>query len=125
VQLHDSFQDLLQGDLLVNMYMQQAKSLFNELAAVGRPMSLEDFNLYVFCGLRDEFKDLVMNLITKAEPLSYANLHSHSFTHEFLHKNSLQSMDATPSLLSSSMLSQPPLLSTPQPSTILLCLITT
>jgi hypothetical protein len=46
--------------------MQQAKSLFDELAAAGRPMSLEDFNLYVFRGLRGEFKDLVTSLITKA-----------------------------------------------------------
>jgi hypothetical protein len=45
--------------------MQQAKSLFDELAAAGRPMCLEDFNLYVFCGLHGEFKDLVMSLITK------------------------------------------------------------
>jgi hypothetical protein len=95
--------------------MQQAKSLFDELAAAGRPMSLEDFNLYVFRGLRGEFKDLVTSLITKAEPLSYTDLHSHLLTHEFLHKNSFHSMVAAPSLLSSSSLpQQPPLLPTPQ-----------
>jgi hypothetical protein len=91
--------------------MQQAKLLFDELAATSRPMSLEDFNLYVFRGLRGEFKDLVMSLITKAEPLSYADLHSHLLTHEFLHKNSFHSMVAAPSLLSSSSLPQQP---TPQ-----------
>ena len=104
MQLHGSFQDLRQGDSSVSLYMQQAKSLFDELVAAGRPMSLEDFNLYVFCGLRGEFKDLVTSLITKAEPLSYANLHSHLLTHEFLHKNSFHSMAAAPSLLSSSSL---------------------
>jgi hypothetical protein len=67
--------------------MQEAKSLFDELAAASRPMSLEDFNLYVFSGLRGEFKDLVTSLITKAEPLLYVDLHNHLFTHEFLHKN--------------------------------------
>ena len=61
--------------------MQQAKSLFDELAVVGRPMSLEDFNLYVFCGLCDELKDLVTSLITKEEPLSYVDFHSHILTH--------------------------------------------
>jgi hypothetical protein len=66
MQLHGSFQDLRQGDSSVSLYMQQAKSLFDELAAAGRPMSLEDFNLYVFRGLRGEFKDLVTSLITKA-----------------------------------------------------------
>jgi hypothetical protein len=84
-----------QGDSSVSIYMQCAKSLFDELVAAGYPMSLEDFNLYMFCGLRGEFKDLVMSLITKAKPLSYADLHSHLLIHEFLHKKSLQSMDAT------------------------------
>jgi hypothetical protein len=115
MQLHGSFQDLRQGDSSVSIYMQQAKSLFDELAAAGRPMSLEDFNLYVFRGLRGEFKELVTSLITKAESLLYDDLHSHLLTHEFLHKNSFHSMTTAPSLLSSSSLSQqPPLLPTPQ-----------
>ena len=62
MQLHGSFQDLWQGDASVAMYMQQAKLLFDELAAVGRPISLEDFNLYAFRGLHGKFKDLVTNL---------------------------------------------------------------
>ena len=103
MQLHGFFQDLWQGDSSVSMYMQQTKSLFDELVAAGRPMSLEDFNLYVFYGLRGEFKHLVMSFITKAEPLLYADLHSHLLTHEFLYKNSFHSIDATPSLLSSSL----------------------
>ena len=117
MQLHGSFQDLRQGDASVSMYMQQAKSLFNELAAVGRPISLKDFNLYVFRGLHGEFKDLVTSLITKAELLSYVDLHNHLLTHEFLHKNSFHSMavgSSSSSLLSSSSLpQQPPLLPTP------------
>ena len=115
MQLHGSFQDLQLGDSSISIYMQQAKSLFDELAAASHPMSLEDFNLYVFCGLRGNFKDLVTSLITKTEPLSNANLHSHLLTHEFLHKNSFHSVVAAPSLLSSSSLQrQPPLLPTPQ-----------
>jgi hypothetical protein len=57
--------------------MQLAKSLFDELAAASRPLSLEDFNLYIFHGLRGDFKDLVTSLVTKVEPLSYADLYSH------------------------------------------------
>jgi hypothetical protein len=106
MQLHGSFQDLRQSDSSVSIYMQQAKSLFDELAAAGCPMSLEDFNLYVFRGLRGEFKDLVTSLITKIEPLSYADLHSHLLTHNVLHKNSFHSMAAAPYLLSSSFLPQ-------------------
>jgi len=66
MQLHSSLQDLRQGDELVTQFMQKAKALFDELAAAGRPVSLEDFNLYVFRGLRGEFKDLATSLITKA-----------------------------------------------------------
>jgi hypothetical protein len=90
--------------------MQHAMSLFDELAAAGRPLSLEDFNLYISRGLRGEFKDFVTSLVTKAESLSYADLHSHLLTHEFLHKSSLPSLAAnppllpTPSLLSSAYL---------------------
>jgi hypothetical protein len=125
MQLHGSFQNLRQGDSSVSIYMQQAKSLFDELTADGRPMSLEDFNLYVFRGLRGEFKDLVTSLITKAEPLSYADLHSHLLTHEFLHKNSFHSMDAAPSLLSSSLSHSHHYCQHHSPLLILLCLITT
>jgi hypothetical protein len=116
MQLHGSFEDLCQGDSSVSIYMQQAKSLFDELAIAGRPMSLEDFNLYMFHGLRGEFKDLVTSLLTKAKLLSYADLHNPLLTHEFLHKNSFHSMDVAPSLLSSYLPQQPPLLPTPQPS---------
>ena len=87
MQLHGSLQDLRQDDESVTQFMQKAKALFDELAAAGRPISLEDFNLYVFRGLRGEFKDLITSFITKAEPLSYADLHSHLLTHEFLHKS--------------------------------------
>jgi hypothetical protein len=109
MQLHGSLQDLRQGDESVTQFMQKAKALFDELAAAGRPVSLEDFNLYMFRGLRGEFKDLVTSLITKAEPLSYADLHSHLLTHEFLHK-SLAAIHApllpTPSIPSSALVAQ-------------------
>jgi len=92
IQLHGSLQDLRQGDKSVTQCMQKSKVLFNELAAGGRLVLLEDFNLYMFCGLQGEFKDLVTSLVTKAKPLLYANLHSHLLTHKFLHKTSLSSM---------------------------------
>lgn len=88
MQLHGSLQELRQGDESITLFMQKAKVLFDELTAAGRPISLADFNLYVFRGLRGEFKDLVTSLITKAEPIAYAELHSHLLTHEFLHRSS-------------------------------------
>jgi hypothetical protein len=92
MQLHGSLQDLRQGDKSVTQCMQKAKVLFDELATGGQPVSLKDFNLYMFRGLRGEFKDLVTSVVTKAKPLLYADLHSHLLTHKFLHKTSLSSM---------------------------------
>lgn len=89
MQLHGSLQDLRQGDDTVTLYLQRAKGLFDELAAAGRLISLTDFNLYVFRGLHGDFCDLVMSLSTKADPLSYSELHSHLSTHEFIHRNSI------------------------------------
>ena len=66
--------------------------LFYELATAGQLISLEDFNVYVFHGFQEEFKDLVTSFVTKAEPLLYANLYSYLLTLEFIHKTSLQSM---------------------------------
>jgi hypothetical protein len=108
MQLHGSLQDLRQGDDTVTLYLQCAKGLFDELAAASRPISLTDFNLYVFWGLHGEFRDLVTNLSTKVDPLSYSELHSHLSTHEFIHRSSL-----------SSSLPTAPLLPTPvQPSSV-------
>jgi hypothetical protein len=92
MQLHGSLQDLRQGDDLVTQFLQKAKALFDELAAADRPISLADFKLYVFRGLRGEFKDLVTSLVTSADPLPYADLLSHLLTHEFIHKSSHLSM---------------------------------
>jgi len=66
MQLHDSFQDLCQDDDSVTIYLQKAKSLFDELAAAKRSILLEDFNLYMFHRLHGEFKNLVTGLSTKS-----------------------------------------------------------
>ena len=72
--------------------------LFNELVVAGRPLSMKDFNLYIFRGLRGEFKDLVTILSTRAEPISYTDLHSHLLIDEFLHKAFLQPIVIAPFL---------------------------
>jgi len=88
MQLHGSLQDLRHGDESVTQFLQKAKALFDELAAASRPISLANFNLYVFRGLREEFKDLVTSLVTRVDPLPYVDLLSHLLTHEFIHKSS-------------------------------------
>jgi len=52
----------------------------------------------VFRGLHSDFKDLVTNLFTKADPISYTDLHSSLLTHEFLHKAALQPAVTAPLL---------------------------
>jgi len=47
MQLHGSFQELRQNDEFVSTYLHKAKSLFDDLAAAGRSISVEEFNLYV------------------------------------------------------------------------------
>jgi hypothetical protein len=102
MQLHGSLQDLRQGDESVTQFMQKAKASFD---VASRPVLLKDFNLYVFRGLQREFKNFVTSLVTKAEPLSYADLYRHLLTHEFLHKTS------PPSIRSAAIIA--PLLPTP------------
>jgi hypothetical protein len=65
MQLHGSLQDLQQDDDTVTLYLQRIKGLFDELVMIGRPISLTDFNLYVFWGLCGEFCDLVTSLSPK------------------------------------------------------------
>ena len=48
IQLHGVFQDLRQHDDFASTYLQKAKALFDELVAVGRPISMAEFNFYVF-----------------------------------------------------------------------------
>jgi len=99
MQLHGSLQDLQQGDDTVTLYLQCAKGLFDELVVADISISLTDFNLYVFRGLRDEFHDLITSLSTKVDPLSYSELHSHLSTHEFIHRSSVSSSLTTTPLL--------------------------
>ena len=72
--------------------MQKAKASFGELVDASRFILLKDFNVYMFHGLQIEFKDLVTILMTKAEPLSYADIYRHLLMHELLHKMSLPSI---------------------------------
>jgi hypothetical protein len=81
--------------MIPSLYLlKKNKALFVELVVASQPISLEDFNLYMFHGVRGEFKDLAISLVTKAEPFSYTNLYSHLLTHKFLQKTSLQSIGA-------------------------------
>ena len=88
MQLHGFFQDLHQGNDIVTIYLHKDKGLFDELATTNQSISLVDFNVYVFLGLRNKFHDSVTSLLTKVEHFLYSKFYNPFLTHEFLHKSS-------------------------------------
>ncbi|XP_049364060.1 uncharacterized protein LOC125828777 [Solanum verrucosum] len=90
--LHMQLQNLKQDDLTVTQYLQKAKLISDELVAAGRPLSLVDHNIYIFKGLHSEFKDLVITLSARPEPVTFSELHSLLFNHDFIHGSSLSTL---------------------------------
>ncbi|KAH0672841.1 hypothetical protein KY290_025078 [Solanum tuberosum] len=91
-----SLQNLKQDDLPVTQYLQKAKLISDELAAVARPLCLADLNIYVFKGLHSDFKDLVTAVSTRPEPVAYSELHSLLHNHEFIYGHTLSSLTISP-----------------------------
>ncbi|XP_019156025.1 PREDICTED: uncharacterized protein LOC109152820 [Ipomoea nil] len=60
--LLDQLQTLNQGNMSVTDYIGKARLFIEELTLVGRPMTLEEQNLYVLRGLRPEFRGLASSL---------------------------------------------------------------
>ncbi|KAK2985196.1 hypothetical protein RJ640_010485 [Escallonia rubra] len=90
--LHKSLHEFNPKDETVSAYLQSAKIISDELFAVGRPFSPEDFNIYVFRGLKPEFKDLVTTLSARFEPVTFSELHSLLLSHEFLNADHLDKL---------------------------------
>ncbi|KAK2991702.1 hypothetical protein RJ640_019494 [Escallonia rubra] len=105
--LHRNLHELDQKDESVSAYLQRAKSISDELSAAGRPISIEDFNVYVFRGLKSDFKDLVTTLSARTEPVSFSELHSLLLSHEFLHSENLTKLQLNSSSTSSIPDTQP------------------
>lgn len=74
---------LRQGDSSVADYLGRARVLVEDLALAGRPVTLDDQNLYVFRGLRPEFRPLVAPL-TRAAPVTLGELFDYLVAHEFI-----------------------------------------
>lgn len=81
--LHMAFQNLKQGDDSTFVYLYRAKAYSDELTTAGRPLSLIDFNLYVFHGFPSEFKDTVTTLSARPVPVPLSELLSLLLCHEF------------------------------------------
>ncbi|KAE9456185.1 hypothetical protein C3L33_11913, partial [Rhododendron williamsianum] len=91
LQLHMQLQQIRQEDKSVSSFLHRAKSISDELAAAGHPLSPTDFNIYVFKVLRSKFKDLVTTLAARPDPVSFAELHALLLSHEFLNADSFAS----------------------------------
>lgn len=100
LQLHMQLQNIKQGDLTATQFLYKAKALSDELSAAGRPLSLQDFNLYVFKGLSSDFRDLVTTLATRPSPLPYSELHSLILSHEFMNMNCFTSLSVSDNTIS-------------------------
>ncbi|XP_019169563.1 PREDICTED: uncharacterized protein LOC109165311 [Ipomoea nil] len=62
LRLLSKLQGLRQGDSSISDYLGRAQMLIDELDLTGRHVELDDQNLYVFRGLRPEFRPLVATL---------------------------------------------------------------
>ncbi|KAH0781698.1 hypothetical protein KY290_001296 [Solanum tuberosum] len=90
-------QNLKQDYLSITQYHHKAKLLIDELAAACRPICLPDQNIYMFKGLRCEFKDIITTLSARQEPVTFDELHSLLLSHEFIHGQALSSLSMSPS----------------------------
>lgn len=63
--LLDQLQSLRQSDSTTTEYLGRAQVLVEELAMVGRPVLLDEQNLYVLQVLRFEFRSMVSSAATK------------------------------------------------------------
>ncbi|XP_019195996.1 PREDICTED: uncharacterized protein LOC109189823 [Ipomoea nil] len=83
------FQSLRQGDLSPSEYLGQAQQLVENLALAGRPMSLEEQNLYVFKGLRPEFWAMTATLVVSGNAVSIPQLADYIQAQQFIHSDEI------------------------------------
>ncbi|GAV74981.1 UBN2_3 domain-containing protein, partial [Cephalotus follicularis] len=70
--LHMQLQRAQEPEKSATSFLQRLKRHADELSAVGRPIPLVDFNIYVFKDLKSEYKDLVTTLSTHSNPTTYS-----------------------------------------------------
>lgn len=85
--LFSQLQGLRQGDMTTSKYLGRAKVVIEDLALAGRPVSLDEQNLYIFRGLRSEYKAMVSSLTTKGTPIMISQLSDYLTTQQFIYAN--------------------------------------
>lgn len=74
--LHMHLQNLKQRDDSISIYLGHTKAYSNELITTGFPLTLKDFNIYIFHGVHLEFKDIMITLLAYAIPISFKELYT-------------------------------------------------
>ncbi|XP_019160895.1 PREDICTED: uncharacterized protein LOC109157442 [Ipomoea nil] len=98
------FQALRQGDSMPSEYLGRAQLLVEDFALTGRPMTLDELNLYVFRGLRSEFRAMAATLAVSGNPVSIPQLADYLQAQAFIHSDEFPSGASTvPSGFSSAM----------------------
>lgn len=84
LQLYVELRELKKHDMSITQYLQKAKSLADELAAAGRPISPAEFNAIIYRNIGIDFHPIVSALNLRAEPISFSELYSQLLSHEIL-----------------------------------------
>ncbi|XP_019168044.1 PREDICTED: uncharacterized protein LOC109163796 [Ipomoea nil] len=79
------FHSLRQGNGSAVKYLGRAQLLVEQLALVGRPISLDEQNLFVFRGLRPEYLSLALSLTAAGIPVTISQISDYLQAHEFIH----------------------------------------
>lgn len=81
--------DLRQGDMSPSEYLGKAQGLIENLALVGRPVSLDEQNLYIFHGLRPKYRALISSLTTKGKLVLISEIADLLNTHHFIYADDM------------------------------------
>lgn len=81
------FQSLYQGNSSLVEYLGKAQLIVEGLALAGRPLSLDEQNLYVFKGLRLEFRSMAVSLTVSGTRITILQLLDFSQAQEFIFSN--------------------------------------
>ncbi|XP_019155725.1 PREDICTED: uncharacterized protein LOC109152480 [Ipomoea nil] len=81
------FQALRQGEMSTAEYLGRAQLLVEDLAQAGRPMPLDEQNLYVFRGLRPEFRAMASSLAVSGTPITLPQLSDYLQAQTFIHSD--------------------------------------
>ncbi|XP_019155243.1 PREDICTED: uncharacterized protein LOC109152123 [Ipomoea nil] len=80
-------QSLRQGDSSTSKYLCRAQYLVQDLALAGRTLTPSEQNLYVFWGLRPEFRSMASALVINGTPVSIPQLADYLQAQKFIHED--------------------------------------